>query len=399
MNKKVLFFDSVSVFIFALALRLMLLAVWYSSGHGAHLSGDSTSYLYVADSLSNGLGFSVDNEPSFRRGPGYPLFLALTRHHGFLLVTQISQSLLDALSAFFIFRIGALLWSRKVGILAGLSYSIHYYAIKQCVIIMPETLFVFFVVVSFYFYYAGRNQQSYKKIALAGLFASFAVLTKEILVFYYIAFGISTLLLEGGKGRRWLMGATVLFLGVYILSLAPWILRSSLAHKRLTLWTDVSGFTLYLGNNPTVNPRLKGEDWTLKVNTALPPDVSNDKVYKDEAVRYIKAQPKIFIKNALFKLGRLWYPVYSDSPEPIKFYSGVLFIYMVLFAGMGLWGNRKRWIELLPFWGMIIYLSCINSITIASIRYRFVLEPFLLLLAASSAGQIRLHCCLKKTKM
>ncbi len=399
MNEKRGFFDFARIFLLALALRLILLVAWHSSGEGTHLSGDSPSYLRVAESLSNGLGFSVDGQPSFRRGPGYPLFLALTLHLGFPLSAQILQLILDALSAFFIFKIGVLLWGRRVGVVAGLSYSIYYYAIKQCVIIMPETLFVFFVVLSFYFYYYGRDQQSYKKIVLAGLFASFAVLTKEILVFYYIAWGISTLLLECGKGRRCMMGATALFLGVYILSLAPWILRSSLAHKRFTLWTDVSGFTLYLGNNPTVNPRLKGEDWTLKVNTALPPDVSSDKVHKDAAVQYIKARPRTFVKNALFKLGRFWYPVYSDSPLLIKIYGGLLFIYMVLFGGVGLWQNRKRWVELLPFWGMLVYLSCINSITIASIRYRFVLEPFLLLLAASSAAQIRLHSCLKKAKI
>ena len=57
-------------------------------------------------------------------------------------------------------------------------------------------------------------------------------------------------------------------------------------------------------------------------------------------------------------------------------------VVLILATGLLIRNGKKYFLRLLPILGLIVYLTLVHVITIGSIRYRFPLEPFLIIFAA-----------------
>ena len=59
---------------------------------------------------------------------------------------------------------------------------------------------------------------------------------------------------------------------------------------------------------------------------------------------------------------------------------------MLVMAVVGVAGTRWTWRRLMPLYVLIAYFTALHTLTIASLRYRLPIEPYLILFA--SAGVV-----------
>ena len=111
-----------------------------------------------------------------------------------------------------------------------------------------------------------------------------------------------------------------------------------------------------------------------------------DKKFKKDAFNFIKENPKKFIKLSIIKFKRFWqiYP-YAEEYKGI-FYKilsifsyGLVLIFSILFLTSSL---KKFLIKISPLITIILLTTAIHCLTIASIRYRFPIEPILIVFAS-----------------
>jgi hypothetical protein len=103
-------------------------------------------------------------------------------------------------------------------------------------------------------------------------------------------------------------------------------------------------------------------------------------------VDYIKADPKAFLERMWIKFGRFWrlWPSFDQYSQP-SYVAIYLFTYLPIFimtlVYLLLWGIRE-FCRILPVLMFAGYLTLVNVVFVASIRYRMPLEPFMMVFAA-----------------
>ena len=125
--------------------------------------------------------------------------------------------------------------------------------------------------------------------------------------------------------------------------------------------------------------RIKGDKYALL----------REKQFKASAIKYIKENPLIFINNMFQKFKKFW----SITPNSQEFRNNLFYfiisslsiflLYFFSIIGVLLNKNYKNK-QLLPFFMFLIYVSFVHMISIASIRYRFILEWILIIFASYS---------------
>jgi len=389
---------SICIFLLALLTRLLIIGFWQGAGRGEHLSSDATVYYEIAQNLVQGRGFLLEGTPSLRRGPLYPLFLALSLKLGsFPLLPQLGQAFFGAVSCFVLFWLGrSLFGNRAAGLAAGIQ-SVDYLSVRQTVSMMPEVLFVFFLLMSTWFLFLAKreNARTVWWGALAGVFAGLSVLAKEVLAFYLLLLGIWLFLGRDPCKNRAVR--TIVFLASFLLTLSPWVVRNYLVLRKPVFITVSTGHSFYLGNNPSVNVRVVGEEWDFYFDSWFPHDDPNlPPLFTPEADHYLlrrgfeyaASHPTRFIELTGKKFLRLWFPYYQDSPWLAKGLTVLCYVPVLVLGSAGLLLSVKHWKELIPLWGPIVYLSSVHAVTISSIRYRFPLMPFLTIFAAFAVFEL-----------
>lgn len=390
----------------AFIFRGIIFCLWGYFHPHAQLIGDCEVHISWAESLIQGHGFHSESSTLARRVPGYAIFLALfIKTHLFPWGVWIAQGGLGIASVILIYLLTKDFFCSNAACIAASFFAVDYLLSKQCVYALPETLGIFFLILSVYFFKKSIDLLRLRFFALAGLFAALCALTKESLSYYFFILAV----VEGVRDfkiKKKLYGIITFFL-IFILLVSVWVVRNKIHDRRLFL-TDTTGLTLYLGNNPTVRPDLYGGEWRLGVDTINPKDdlpgmgedaVLVDTYYRQKAVTYIFSNPwKTFINGAI-KAIRLWYPFYSDSSFGVKILTGAPYVLVMLGALVGMHQSRGRWPDFLWLYALIFYLTGIHALTVSAIRYRYPLMPFLMMMAGYGFHEIWLKVRLKKIKI
>ena len=107
---------------------------------------------------------------------------------------------------------------------------------------------------------------------------------------------------------------------------------------------------------------------------------------KKEAIEYIVAKPIHFIKMSAVKFVRFWrlWPFTEHYQQWYIFASSLLSygVVLVLSIGFLVRNVKNNLTKLIPIFSLIVYLTLVHMVTIGSIRYRFPLEPFLIICAS-----------------
>ena len=245
---------------------------------------------------------------------------------------------------------------------------------------LTETLFTMLVVAALVCWYRAW-------FVAGAVFAVLAILTRAsfdliapVLLIYFV-FVIHRLpLLSAGR-------QLATYAVIYVCLMSPWWVHNYHAYGSFIRLNLGAGLALFSGNNPfNKSSRDLHLDAHLTGFSGIADPVERDRAIASAAIDYIRAEPGAFVRRAWERLLRFWQPwPYTES------YSGRFFVVVsalsvtpvMLFALLFLFCARWRTlVRAGPLIGYMAYVTLVNCVIVASIRYRVPIEPMLLIFAA-----------------
>lgn len=331
-------FKSFPFRIYFVALILRLIPVFLARGLGIGLD-DMFQYDMLARSIASGNGFRwyAENDlnqlaafvkfdlssvkeydpvrgiPTSFRAPLYPTFLAIVYFlsgTGFsrFFAARLAQAIFlgAPLAPLMYFVSRKLFLPLRVGEESGLRseraarISAWIVACYPMLLIYPlglgtENPFFLLLLISFFFLLKTQDQPTIINSLFSGFFLGLTALTRSVILpFVGLAILWAWLIL---KQRRSALSITLAF----ALTIAPWVIRNSLLHHKLTGIETSMGYNLYLGYHPKGNGSFVfGPSLDL---LPILDDAARDKIGTQKALEFIKAQPERFIPLAVNRLG------------------------------------------------------------------------------------------------
>jgi hypothetical protein len=341
---------------------------------------DNSSYQATATEISAGVFISSDDTL-----PLYPLSLVLfggeKQEHLYIgmMFGLISVVLVWAFAR-------TLFGDRKVGVVAAWMMSIYPMAIFYGAVGLSESVFVPLILGAFLALHKNR-------LVWASTLFVLSILTRPVMdVFAPIVIFWNALFIR--KKGFFLSFRDLMIYGIlYALIMSPWWYHNLNKYDHFVRLTETGfGVVLYAGNNP-INMSgggIYGIDYDLKNVEGFHDTHSatkKERLLRDAAIKYIRQDPKRFFEMALVKFFRLWrLTPYAPSVKQssLALITTMSLLPLIFFAFITLITRREMFMYITPILGFVVYLTMIHMITLASIRYRYPLEPLLIVIAAPS---------------
>ncbi|MFH1618439.1 MAG: glycosyltransferase family 39 protein [bacterium] len=317
------------------------------------------------------------------RPPLFPLFIAaVSKIHGLnpVMPVRIYLALLSMAVPFCVWLLARTLWSWREGVTAFAWACVHPHFVFYSGHVMPETLFVVFSTAGFTLMMLERSAM---QSALAGLLTGLACLGRSQFAGAALI-GAAWPFVNPKPAARKAWG--IFFMAGFLLAVGPWWIRNYAVFGKFVPFSTEGGYTLWVGANPLADG---GGDCPSSNPPQELGELGMDRWHYGQAVSYMKENPGKMVSLAFQKLRRFWgiVPVQNVSIK-IKIISFVSFMPLFVLALAGLWFWRRRFRELGPVLGLLLYYTVIQSVFPSMIRYRLVLEPFLIVLAAAAAVRL-----------
>ena len=394
--------------IFVVAFAIRLIHVWQlkSTPFFDTLLGDANGYDQWAQRLAAGdwVGSEV-----FYQAPLYPYFLGgiYATFGRDLLIVRIIQAAIGSASCVLVGLAGERLFSRKVGLAAGLALALWAPAIFFDSLLQKSVLDMFFMCLSLWLISGIRDQGSGIGVWIAlGCSLALLSLTREnglLLVVVVIVWRATALAVAEERKRllAFVVGLAIVF--------APVVIRNYSIDGGFYLTTSQFGSNFYIGNNPNADgtyasirfgrgsPEYERIDATEVAEEAVGHTLSPSEVssfWTGRALAFITSQPGKWIKLTGRKILLLFnrsemidteaQDSYAEFSLPLRMLGRVThFGILVPLAVIGLfatWPDRRRlWIIHAL---MLTYAASVVMFYVFA-RYRYPLVPFLLLFGAA----------------
>ena len=179
--------------------------------------------------------------------------------------------------------------------------------------------------------------------------------------------------------------------------IAPWVLRNSLLHQKLTGIESSMGYNLYVGYHPDSNG-----SFTFGVSLDLIPildDAERDQIGTQKAFEFISAKPERILPLALNRLGfffglekRALMYFYSNNllgyiPKPLLLMIAAVlllpFVFVATSAALGLAITRIRPGTILLYLLLFAYILP-HVLILSEDRFHLAILPYLAILAAQT---------------
>ena len=188
------------------------------------------------------------------------------------------------------------------------------------------------------------------------------------------------------------LGNAMLLVGVAILTVMPWSIRNAYSLGHFSLSRADFSYHLWRGNNPDAT----GYWYT---SPAAPDGMRNRRLisqaeYRQRALRWIAQHPKAFAQLTLKRMKYFWYKITESRRLDAKrktrdgVHTGI-FMTVLGLALVGLFRSRGYWrgVSLLLLF-MAVYPLVFYLTHITLYRYRYPIEPFLLILAGHGLHEL-----------
>lgn len=336
---------------------------------------DANTYRMAGAALFSGHDFSDKVMPL------YPIIAYLT---GSSWILKIFDCILSALTVILIYKISFQLFERRVAaILAGASAAIYPYFIFYSISGLTETSFVFLLCLAFYLFYRKLNFLACLVSAISLLIRPANDLLNPLLILTFIVF------VHHGSWKtalKWLLVYAV----IYCVILTPWWAYNYHRYHTFVRTNLGSGIVVYAGNNPMNHSG--GGIGDIDVNGNIFETIKNP-VKRNQAmikagIHYALSHPWHIVKLDGIKFLRFW-RLYPYAPE-YKTTSTIiisLLSYGVMLALCLIYLFRHfkhDWKKISPMLLLTLSLMIGCMLTIASIRYRFPIEPFIIILGCKT---------------
>ena len=370
---------------FALALAIRL--VFIIPAAGMLVGGDAGCYDEIARNLLSGVGYVVGAgalKTYSAHPPLYPIFVAMVYFlSGYnVLVVQISQGMLGAITCVLIYLTARRLTNRRVAWIASLMAVVYPTLIFLTRETMTETLFILILCLWTWFVVTRAEELlSLKNQAVSGILVGLLALTRAVALFLPVFVLIWQWMCSAGTRRQKLLASASLIFFV-VLTLAPWTIRNYRVHHTFVPVATQGGEILWIykvklkGLTPPTDYRYLPPSWYEL------PEAERSNLALRETLRVLKEQPFKFIKNSLIGSFAIFRPF-----TPITDYNFSLGILLPL-AAMGVFFSVKfgrkisiTHLLLVNFWAMAV-------LTYGHPRFLVPLLPSLFILAAYATDSL-----------
>ena len=375
------------IFLLALGLRVGWAAFGGLYEPGLISDTSSAQAHEIAVSLSKGQGFQLGGKKTAQCPPVYPSFLAAIYYLVGVNIwfAKLAQALIGALTCLLIYFLAVDLYTLKVGNWAMFICAIFPGFIVNSALLNEATLFQFVTMVLMFYLTRLQEDFSPMRLLLCGLVLGITVLTSSIMVFlpvflffWYLAFHSERVM---GIAIAMVMGLCML------LVILPWVTRNYLQLDSFVPLSSESGIALYGGNNEKVNQSFYTRGGWLKPEVKMR-GLNESEVnlrYWRLTLDYWRDKPFESLAALPFKFFRFWSPWPAGKPLVYQILSLLSFApVLALFLYYLSSSKAKEHDSLLPIFGLICYLTMLSLIVYGSERFRFPIEPLLIILATKS---------------
>jgi hypothetical protein len=363
----------VSIVLFALILRLILLAFYPDQNFP-----DARAYRTMGYQLFNG---EVISNHIYM-----PLYPIITYIAGNIKIQILIDIFFSTSMVLVIYLLSLELFNNKIGALfAAFTASLYPHFIFYSLSGLTETSFTLLLLTSFLLFYKKRIFLAIFFLVLTVLIRPSLDIINPILVLIFSLYFYKLGYLNSFKNVS-------IYLIIYVLIMSPWWIYQHDKYGQFVRLTLADGIILYSGNNPMnktgggVGNKMGVSDVDLTKFNIIKDPIERNNEMKKEAIKYISANPLHFIKMSVVKFIRFWrlWPHTEHYQQWYIVASSILSYGLVLVLSVGFFVRsiKNNFTKLLPIYILIAYLTLVHMVTIGSIRYRFPLEPFLIIFAS-----------------
>jgi len=392
------------IVVVALVARLGF-GAWQDLSRPIPLESDETEYDTYAWNLAQGHGYrgispnvSNDEHLTAYRSPGPSLLYAAM----YLVVghrpaaIRILNCCLGAVACLLIIAIGARTVGETAALIAAAIWAVWPISIVLSATLLSEQLALVALLCLTLVALDFARRPSLGGALLTGFVLGANLLIHPSRLFLLPFLALWALVQFRRSGRSLALAVVIPVVAALVLS--PWMIRNAVVFGRFIPFSTMGGSVLLQGNNRIVatTPDLLGYNvW----DTAIPEyadalrapnnELGRDSVAKQFAVRWLRLNRGRWVAMAIAKVRRGWTPFLRASASPIQrlvllaSWGSVLLIGLVGFVPWllrFLKAGHPGWLIHL----VILHVVALNAIFFGYGRYRYVVEPLCVLLAAGS---------------
>jgi len=357
---------------------------------------------YIGRSLADGQGFSLLAIPTAKFPPIYSLLIggAFTIFGVYSKVAAVTlflfQSICAAITAVCLVVIGNHFFGRKEGIIAGLMWilypsSIFHSAVAIWYSELSVTLIFLLIIVAI----SIERYPFPRRVAYFGGLSGLLVLTDSTMAIYPAL--LLLWMLYVWKVKLWKRIRMAVIWGITAgLVVSPWAIRNWLVLGTPIILKSNFGLELFFGNNS--HSSGGGIDKERKLALAalnqkehtyynrLQPEHVYYSYLKNKALEWIRMNPLIFLQLTAKRVWYFWGKFPSIGPDRWSGWSWFQLVWyapLFLLALYGFWCSRDRLWNTVPLWLFLLVYPLPYYVTHVQLyRYRYPVEPFIILLAA-----------------
>jgi 4-amino-4-deoxy-L-arabinose transferase-like glycosyltransferase len=308
--------------------------------------------------------------------PLYPIISFISGGGIFQILLDI---ILSVVTGWLIYSVSIVLFNDRLAALSSAAITAIYpHFVFYSVSGLTEVLYTFLLILSFLLFYR-------KYIVFGIIICIFGVLVKPSLDFLNPVLVLIFVIFVHKMSWK----QAIKYLGIYFLSysviMTPWWIHQYQKYDSFVRLSLGDGVVLYAGNNPLNESGggITGIDVDESIFIEIKSPIDRNNAQKNAAIKYIIENPNQFIKMSGVKFKRFW-RLWPYAEEYTQWYIVALSLLsygLVLLFSLGfVFRNSKKYLrKLFPIAALFGYLTLVHMITIGSIRYRFPLEPYLII--------------------
>lgn len=393
---------------FALFLLAFLLRVSYSlSLPNALIHPDAPSFDGIAWNLVSLGHYAATNpdrggaiEPTARRPPSYPLFLAAVyRVAGHSIpATRITQSLLGSLLVWMIFHFAHRLSpDQRVPIIAAGLAAFYPFFIYYDGCLIAESFLAFSLFTTLFFFARWtESPANFSRAAAWGLSSAILSLAKTTFIpLTALCLATEACFALRSQDFRRRMAAVLLAAGVFTTPVLAWGFRNQKVLGRFLL--DSHGGISFIHCTVFYDSYKQGtfgevfKNHPIREMAKTLDEAQCDDFYYRVTRSYIRTHPADFGRQVVNKIVDFWrfYPRqdihFPEGTRKITIISLLTEPFLLSLGAFGLWKTRHLWRQLYPLYAAILLLTMVHAISCSQMRYRLPLMPFMIVFATYAA--------------
>ena len=328
----------------------------------------------------------IENKYIFESDGHMPLYSILSYILGGRINLIFFDIIISSLTVFPLYLLSKKIFNEKTALIIIIIFSIYPFSVFYSISGMTETIYVFLIITFFCLIYYKKYLLSFVILSLSVYLRATLEIFHPILIFSFFYFV---------EKRKFFKSAnfTIFFIIIYSFIMTPWWIHNYIKYDAFVRTNLSMGEILYIGNNKLnkTGGGISGEDFTFQNfedefgRSLFSDPIEKDKILLNEALKFIYENPINFLNLSYKKFIRFWrlYPYAKDYSSTL--YKSIsigsllpIYIFSILSLFYIKTKNLKKFIPIFLF---IFFLNFVHIVSISSIRYRFPVEPFLLMMA------------------